>query len=64
MNTEITLEIRLITASGLEAAPGHKEENHRTMYFVARAKVDHGLVPGKLERALGVDLHVDLESWS
>src|ERR1039458_6580274 len=64
LNTEIAEEIGLIAARGFEAASGHEEKYHRAMDFVAPPEVDGGLVPGRMERSLGIDLNVALEFWS
>ena len=64
LNTEITDEIRLIAARGLEAPSGHEEENHRPMNFVATSKVDGGLVFGRMEGSLRINFHVAFEFWS
>jgi hypothetical protein len=43
LKPEITQEIGLVAAGGFQAASGHEQEDHRTMNFIAKPKVDGGL---------------------
>ena len=64
MNAEITEEIGLIAAGWFEAAPGHEKKDQRAMDFVASAKVNRGLVLGRMESALRIKFHVNFKFWS
>jgi hypothetical protein len=64
LNAKITEKIGLIAAGWFEAASGHEEKNHGAMDFVASPKVYRGLVLGRMEGALGIELHIAFEFWS
>lgn len=58
LDPEITDERILIAARRFEAASCHEEKNHRAVNFIAATEVDCGLVFGRMEGALVVELHV------
>jgi hypothetical protein len=63
LNAEVTEEIGLIAAAGFEAASGHEKKDHRWTEFVASAEIYGGLVLGRMESSLGIELHVAFEFW-
>jgi hypothetical protein len=44
LKPEITQEVGLVAASRFQAASGHEEEDHWAMNFIAKSKIDGGLV--------------------
>jgi len=64
LKSEITDEIGLIATRRFEAASGHDEKDKGRTDLVAAAEVYRGLVFGRMESSLGVELYVPFEFWS
>jgi len=63
LNAEITHEIGLIGASGLEAASRHEEKDQGTMDLIAGSQFQSRLIAGRMEPPLRIKLGVHFKLW-
>src|ERR1700689_5434659 len=64
LNSEVSLEIGLISPRRFEAASGHEDKDYGVMDFVAPAEGNRRLILGRVKTTLVVKLHVEFEFWS